>query len=164
MAITTRASVACIPIMIDTLTQRLRFRAAVVELLVPLQTALVRAGPVFLLTVGPIFIAQLYGKTLSTGDLVLVGFMATLLGPTSVGTTGLMTLSQVGIICGYLGLPFEAAFALFIAVDAVADPLRSVMLVLAINGATGAITPREDARARAAAPAEGAGPLPVPAD
>ncbi len=73
-----------------------------------------------------------------------------------------MTLSQVGIICGYLGLPFEAAFALFIAVDAVADPLRSVMLVLTINGATGAITPREAAVAEA--PAEGAGPLPVPAD
>jgi len=164
MAITTRSSVACIPIMIDTLTQKLGFRAAVVELLVPLQTALVRAGPIFLLTVGPIFIAQLYGKTLSTGDLVLVGFMATLLGPTSVGTTGLMTLSQVGIVCGYLGLPFEAAFALFIAVDAIADPLRSLMLVLTINGATGAITPREAAVAEAVTLPEVAGPLPVPAE
>lgn len=86
--------------------------------LLPDPAPLVRATPIFLLTVGPIFIAQLYGKTLSTSELVLVGFMATLLGPTSAGTIGLMTLSQVGIICGCLGLPFEAAFARFIAVDA----------------------------------------------
>ena len=50
-AIATRSSVAWIPIMIDTLTQKLRFRAAVVELLVPLRTALVRAGPIFPLPV-----------------------------------------------------------------------------------------------------------------
>ena len=157
MAITTRSSVACIPIMIDTLIQKLKFRAAVVELIVPLQTALVRAGPIFLLTVGPIFIAHLYGRSLSVGDLVLIGFMATLLGPTSVGTTGLMTLSQISIVCGYLGLPFEAAFALFIAVDAVADPLRSVMLVLTINGATAAITPREVVKPVAVSAAVAAG-------
>ncbi|WP_170149636.1 dicarboxylate/amino acid:cation symporter [Rhodoplanes roseus] len=141
MAIATRSSVACIPAMIDTLTERLGLRRDVVELLVPLQTAIVRAGPIMLFVVGPLFVAQLYGRVLDGSDLVFLAVVSVLLGLTTAGMSGITVLTQVGIVCGYLGLPFEAAFVLFVAVDAVTDTLRTVTLVFTIDAATASIAP-----------------------
>src|SRR5260370_17704003 len=89
MAIATRSSVTCIPAMIDLLTERLSFRRDVIELLVPLLTALVRAGPIVLYVVGPIFVAQLYGRALTVGDLAFIGILAALLGPATPRMAGL---------------------------------------------------------------------------
>ena len=143
MAVATRSSVACIPVMIDTLTERLNFRRDVVELLVPLQSALVRAGPVLLFVIGPIFIAQLYGKVLSPSDLIFLGVVAVMLGPMTAGMSGILVVAQVGVVCGYLGLPFEAAFVLFASVDAATDTFRTLSLVFTVNGAAAAIAPLE---------------------
>ncbi|MFK8253803.1 dicarboxylate/amino acid:cation symporter [Ancylobacter terrae] len=144
MAIATRSSVACIPSIIDLLSWRLRFSRVVVELLVPLQTALLRAGPIMLYVAGTLFIAQLYGRTLSASDLVLLGFSAVLLGLTTAGMSGVVVLSQMSVLCGYFGLPFEAAFVLFIAVDAVSDTFRTLTLVSTIAAATAAIAPQAE--------------------
>jgi Na+/H+-dicarboxylate symporter len=162
MAVATRSSVACIPVMIDTLTERLRFRRDVVELLVPLQTALVRAGPVLLFVVGAIFVAQLYGKPLSPTDLLFLGGVAVLLGPVTSGMTGILVVSQVGIICGYLGLPFEAAFVLFASVDAATDTFRTIALVFTVNGAAAAIAPPESPETQAE-PADALGTVEIAA-
>lgn len=141
MAIATRSSVACIPAMIDTLTARFGFRRDVVELLVPLQTAIMRAGPVVLFVVGPLFIAQLYGKTLTISDLVTVAALAVVLGVATAGMTGITVVMQMGVVCGYLSLPFEAAFVLFASIDAVTDTFRTLTLVITISGAIAAIAP-----------------------
>ena len=161
MAIATRSSVTCIPAMIDLLTERLSFRRDVVELLVPLLTALVRAGPIVLYVVGPIFVAQLYGRALSVGDLAFIGILAALLGPATSGMAGITIVAQVGIICGYLGLPFEAAFVLFASVDAVTDTLRTLILVFTISAATAAIAPIEPHPEHVYAPEEVIPPEPV---
>lgn len=145
MAIATRSSIACVPLMIETLAGELGFRRTVVELLVTLQTALLRVGPILLFVVGPIFIAQLYDKPLAVADVVFIGALAALLGPTTSGMTGVIVVAQTGIICGYLGLPFEAAFALFVAVDAVTDTIRTVAVVVSVSGATAAIAPAGEA-------------------
>lgn len=141
MAIATRSSVACIPVMIDLLSERLKFRRVVVELLVPLQTALLRAGPIMIYVIGTIFIAQLYGKELHTPDLVLLGFASVLLGLTTAGMSGIVVVSQMAVLCGYFAIPFEAAFVLFIAVDTISDTLRTLTLVSTITASTAAIAP-----------------------
>jgi len=141
MAIATRSSVACIPAMIDMLTERFGFRRDVVELLVPLQTAIMRAGPTVLFVIGPIFIAQLYGRALSLTDLATISALAIVLGIATAGMTGLTVVLQMGVICGYLSLPFEAAFVLFASIDTVTDTLRTLTLVLTISGAIAAIAP-----------------------
>ncbi len=161
MAIATRSSVTCIPAMIDLLTERLSFRRDVIELLVPLLTALVRAGPIVLYVVGPIFVAQLYGRALTVGDLAFIGILAALLGPATSGMAGITIVAQVGIICGYLGLPFEAAFVLFASVDAVTDTLRTLILVFTISAATAAIAPTEPHPEHVYAPEEVIPPEPV---
>lgn len=147
VAITTRSSVASIPWIINLLVERLNFSPRVVELLAPLQVALLRTGPIFLYVIGTIFIAQLYGRTLSVSDLFVLGFASTLLALTTTGMTGLVILSQMSVLCGYLQLPFEAAFALFVAVDAVSDTFMALSSVCTVTASTAAIAPRREAEA-----------------
>jgi proton glutamate symport protein len=141
MAIATRSSVACIPVMIELLSERLQFRRTVVELMVPLQTALLRAGPIMVYVIGTLFIAQLYGRELRPEELILLGLSSVLLGLTTAGMSGIVIISQMSILCGYFAIPFEAAFVLFIAVEAVSDTFRTLTLVSTITAATAAVSP-----------------------
>lgn len=141
VVITTRSTVASIPWIINLLVERLKFDQVVVELLAPLQAALLRTGAIFLYVGGVIFIAQLYGRTLSIADLTLIGVSSALLALTTTGMAGLVILSQMSILCGYLKLPFEAAFVLFVAVDAVSDTFMTISSVSTVTAATAAIAP-----------------------
>ena len=141
VVITTRSTVASIPWIINLLVERLKFNQVVVELLAPLQAALLRTGAIFLYVGGVIFIAQLYGRTLSLADLLLIGVSSSLLALTTTGMAGLVILSQMSILCGYLKLPFEAAFVLFVAVDAVSDTFMTLSSVCTVTAATAAIAP-----------------------
>ncbi|AZN98445.1 cation:dicarboxylase symporter family transporter [Mesorhizobium sp. M9A.F.Ca.ET.002.03.1.2] len=141
VAITTRSTVASLPWVINLLSERLRFSLVVVELLVPLQAALLRTGPALLYTSGVLFVAQLYGRPLSIPDLLLVGITSALLALTTGGMSSLVILSQMSIVCGYLKIPFEAAFALFVAVDAAVDTFMTLSSVCTVAASTAMIAP-----------------------
>jgi Na+/H+-dicarboxylate symporter len=142
LAVATRSSAACMPSMIDALSIGLRFKRERVELLVPLSISLLRIGPVLYYVCATMFIAHIYGRELSAGDLALVGAASVMAGCASAGMTGLVTVSLAGMVCGYLGLPFEAAFVLFLAVDPISDMLRTVVLVLGNAAAVALICDR----------------------
>jgi Na+/H+-dicarboxylate symporter len=133
MAVATRSSTACMPIMITSLVETLGFARSRIELLVPLGISLLRIGPVIYYVVATMFIAQLYGVHLGILQLGLVGIGSMLAGFASSGMSGLVTLSLTGLVCNYLRLPFEAAMALFIAVDPLCDMLRTAVLVVGNN-------------------------------
>ncbi|MEP9373433.1 cation:dicarboxylase symporter family transporter [Mesorhizobium sp. KR1-2] len=143
VAITTRSTVASIPWMIELLVERLQFNQVVVELLAPLQAALLRTGPILLYVTGTIFIAQLYGRPLSVADFALIGVSSALLALTTTGMAGLVIISQMSILCGYLKLPFEAAFALFVAVDTVSNTFMTLASVCTVTASTAVIAPRQ---------------------
>jgi Na+/H+-dicarboxylate symporter len=142
MAISTRNSTACMPNMIESLITRLRFSKSEVELLIPLGISILRIGPVVYYTVATLFIAQLYGRALTPNDILLVFGVSILAGIASTGMNSIVAVAQTSVVCTYLGLPFEAAFVLFVAVDPVADMLRTAMLVIGINGVTTLICSR----------------------
>ena len=142
LAIATRSSVTCMPAMIEALVQRLSFAKAKVELLVPLSVSMLRVGPILYYACATLFIAQLYGRTLAPQELALLLAASVLAGFASAGMTGLVTLSLTSMACGYLGLPFEAAFILFLAVDPVCDILRTTVLVIGNTAAVSIICPR----------------------
>jgi len=123
LAIATRSSVTCMPAMIVALVQRLSFAKAKVELLVPLSVSMLRV-------------------TLSAQELGLLLMASVLAGFASAGMTGLVTLSLTSMACGYLELPFEAAFILFLAIDPICDILRTLVLVIGNTAAVAAICPR----------------------
>ncbi|TGV52338.1 sodium:dicarboxylate symporter, partial [Mesorhizobium sp. M2D.F.Ca.ET.160.01.1.1] len=59
-------------------------------------------------------------------------------------------LSQMSIVCGYLKLPFEAAFALFVAVDAAVDTLMTLSSVSTVAASTAMIAPSHRERTQSA--------------
>jgi Na+/H+-dicarboxylate symporter len=142
LALATRSSATCMPIMIESLADRLGFARSRVELLVPLAVSLLRTGPVVYYVCATLFIAQLYGRALSPADVAVVMAASILAGFASAGMTGLVTVSLVGMTCTYLGLPFEAAFILFLAVDPICDMLRTLVLVIGNQAAVSLICPK----------------------
>lgn len=142
LALATRSSATCMPIMIESLADRLGFARSRVELLVPLTVSLLRTGPVVYYVCATLFIAQLYGRSLSPADVAIVMSASILAGFASAGMTGLVTVSLVGMTCTYLGLPFEAAFILFLAVDPICDMLRTLVLVIGNQAAVSLICPK----------------------
>jgi Na+/H+-dicarboxylate symporter len=142
LALATRSSATCMPVMIESLADRLGFARSRVELMVPLSVSLLRIGPVIYYVAATVFIAQLYGKSLGPAELAVVLSASILAGFASAGMTGLLTVSLVGLTCSYLGLPFEAAFILFLAVDPICDMLRTLVLVIGNNAAVSLICPR----------------------
>lgn len=142
LALATRSSATCMPVMIETLADKLGYSRAKVQLLVPLSISLLRVGPVLYYVCATLFIAQLYNRSLSAGDIMLVLAASTLAGFASAGMSGLVTISLTGMACGYLGLPFEAAFILFVAVDPLSDMLRTLVIVISNTAAVSLICPR----------------------
>ncbi|OXJ22617.1 sodium:dicarboxylate symporter [Burkholderia sp. HI2714] len=142
LALATRNSAACMPSMIESLAGGLGFARSRVELLVPLTISLLRVGPVVYYVCATLFIAQLYGHSLGVVEVVTVLLASVLAGFASAGTTGLVTVSLVGMTCAYLRLPFEAAFILFLAVDPICDMLRTLVLVIGNAAAVCVICPR----------------------
>jgi Na+/H+-dicarboxylate symporter len=142
LALATRNSATCMPSMIEGLTDQLGFSRSRVELLVPLSVSLLRIGPMIYYVCAAMFIGQLYGKPFGALELAIVVFASVLAGFASAGMSGLLTVSLVGLTCRYLGLPFEAAFILFLAVDPVCDMLRTLVLVLGNSAAVTLICPR----------------------
>jgi Na+/H+-dicarboxylate symporter len=142
LALATRSSATCMPIMIESLVDRLGFARSRVELLVPLTVSLLRIGPVVYYVCATLFIAQIYSRALSPVEIGIVLMSSVLAGFASAGMTGLVTVSLIGMTCAYLGLPFEAAFILFLAVDPVCDMLRTLVLVIGNTAAVAVVCPR----------------------
>jgi len=142
LAIATRSSATCMPVMIESLADRLGFARLRVELLVPLSVSLLRIGPVLYYVCATLFIAQLYGRPLGFGEVLLVIAASVLAGFASAGMSGLVTISLTGMACAYLGLPFEAAFILFVAVDPLCDILRTLVIVIGNTAAVALICPQ----------------------
>ncbi|MBV8474157.1 MAG: cation:dicarboxylase symporter family transporter [Hyphomicrobiales bacterium] len=130
VAIATRSSVACIPTSIDALVDGLGYDRAHVELMVPLGVTLFRYGPILYYAFSTVFVAQLYSTQTSFAVYVLMALGAMLTGLASAGTTGVLTISLLGVIFQPLGLPLEAALALLITIDPIIDIFRTVTIVL----------------------------------
>ncbi len=142
IAVATRSSATCMPSMIEALADKLNFARTRVELLVPLSVSLLRTGPTLYYVAATLFIAQLYDRSLTFPEVGIVVMVSVLAGFASAGMSGLVTLSLVGTTAGFLGLPFEAAFILFVAVDPICDIARTVLIVIGNSAAVAAVCPK----------------------
>lgn len=141
LAVVTRSSAVCMPAMIEALVDKLGFARLRVELLVPLSVSILRTGPILYYICATLFIAALYGRALTLQEIGLVAIVSILAGFASAGVSGVVTLSMLGTTSAYLGLPFEAAFILFIAVEPVCDIARTVLIVIGNCAAVTVICP-----------------------
>jgi Na+/H+-dicarboxylate symporter len=142
LGVATNNSATCMPAMVSGLVNSLNFARSRVELLVPLSISLLRMGPVAYYICGTLFIAALYGRPITAVDVGLLMLVSIMLGFASAGMAGIVTISLIGTTCSYLGLPFEAAFLLFAAVDPVCAMARTAVTVIAGCAAVAAICPK----------------------
>lgn len=124
IAISSRSALACIPYAQDALV-KLRFDRSSVELMVPLSFTVNRIGSILYYSIATLFIANVYGVTLGVTGLLIVLFGSILAGLASAGTTGVLTVATVAVVCDLLALPHEAVIVLLIAVDPIMDMIRT---------------------------------------
>jgi proton glutamate symport protein len=148
LAVTTRSSVTCIPSAIDALTRNLKTPSIGTELVMPLGVTMFRFGPAFYFSICTVFVAQMYGTDLGITDYIFIVFASILAALASTGTTSVLTISLVSMVCVPLKLPFEAALALFIAADPFVDSFRTLAIVYGNCAAsvlvTGGESPTDD--------------------
>lgn len=124
VAVSSRSSLACIPYAQEAL-HKLKFDKSGVELTVPLSFTVNRIGSIVYYAIATVFIANIYGAPMGLTGLVVVLFGSVLAGLASAGTTGILTVATVAVVCDLLKLPSEAVLVLLIAVDPLMDMIRT---------------------------------------
>ena len=135
IAISSRSSLACIPYSQDALV-KLGYNKDAVELTTPLSFTVNRIGSIVYYAIATAFIAGIYDLHLGVAGLVVVLFGSILAGLASAGTTGILTVATVAVVCDLLKLPSEAVLVLFIAVDPLMDMIRTASHVIGNMGVT----------------------------
>jgi len=124
VAISSRSSLACIPYAQEAL-HKLHFDKGGVELTVPLSFTVNRIGSIVYYAIATVFIANIYDAPLGVTGLLVVLLGSILAGLASAGTTGILTVATVAVVCDLLKLPSEAVLVLLIAVDPLMDMIRT---------------------------------------
>lgn len=129
VAFSSRSSLAAIPAMIDGATNGLGLPAEVSSFFVPLAAAVFRAGAGVAGTIGTLFLARLYGVSLTSAQLVTVGVTVVL---TSFSVPGIPGGSIVVMLPALLaaGIP-DAGLALLLGIDTIPDMFRTATNVTA---------------------------------
>lgn len=140
----TRSSFATLPTSIKALEQKLGFYERSTNLFMSLGMTLGRFGNIIYFAIAAIFVAQLYGVNMDIGRYVIVVVGSLFAGLATAGASGIATLNLLSIVLGPLGLPIEAVLIIFIAIDAIADPLRTMLIVLTNMAANALIVPKAD--------------------
>lgn len=146
LSLATSSSLACIPSAISTLTDGLRFDRQTTQLVTPLSITLCRFGSVVYFALATMFVAQLYNKELGAIDWAIITVVSILAGMATSGATGVLTLTMLDIVLNPLKLPLEAVLILFIAIDPILDPLRTLGIVHTGMAATALIVNQDGSR------------------
>jgi len=139
LALATSSSLACLPAAISSLSEDLGFDRQTTDLVTPLSITLCRFGSVAYFGAAALFVAQLYQKEIGLATLLIILVGAILAGMATSGVTGILTLTMLGLVLDPLRLPLEAVLVLFIAIDPLMDPLRTLGIVHTGMATTAAI-------------------------
>ena len=130
VALTTRNSLACIPLAIEALKGELRLDPGLTHLVTPLGINIGRFGCTAYYAIAAVFVADLYQVDMTPVVIAIIVLASALAGFASAGTTGVLTLSLLLLVLQPLDLPLEAVLVLLIAVDTIIDPFRTLAIVM----------------------------------
>ena len=128
----TRNTLVCIPIALETLKDDLKVKRQPCDLFIPLGFATVRFGTILYFIVATLFIGTLMGRPFSVLDLGMVAVFSTVASFATLGLNGIAALSPLAVVLRPFGLSYEVAVPLMIVVDPIAELFR-VMLNVTIN-------------------------------
>ncbi|MEM9003712.1 MAG: cation:dicarboxylase symporter family transporter [Cyanobacteria bacterium P01_F01_bin.86] len=129
LALATTSSLACLPAAIASLSENLRFDRQTIDLVTPLSITLCRFGSVIYFAAATLFVIQLYQKPLTIGTIMIVVVGSILAGMATSGVSGILTLTMLALVLDPLKLPLDAVLVLFVAIDPLIDPFRTLSIV-----------------------------------
>ena len=144
LAFGTRNGFATLPSALDALHEKLNFDQSSTNLLVPLGLTICRYGNVLYFAIATIFIVQLYNTSLGLSGMTMVLIGTVFAGMATSGATGVVILSMLAIVLEPLNLPLDAVLVLFIAIDPIVEPMRTVITVHSSCSAASLIGNRPD--------------------
>jgi proton glutamate symport protein len=150
LALGTRNGFATLPSALDALHEKLNFDQTSTNLLVPLGLTICRYGNVLYFAIATIFITQLYNTSLGLPGMAMALIGTIFAGMATSGATGVVILSMLAIVLQPLKLPLEAVLILFIAIDPIVEPMRTLITVHSSCSAASLIAHRPETPAHPA--------------
>ncbi len=143
VAFSTASSNATLPVTLRTAEERMGSEDSVHAFTLPLGATINMDGTAFMQGCATVFIAEVYGIPLSTGDFLTVVLMATL---ASVGTAGVpgAGLIMLSMVLSEVGLPIEG-IGIILGVDRILDMCRTAVNVCGDLTATVVVAKSEGA-------------------
>jgi Na+/H+-dicarboxylate symporter len=123
VAFSSRSSLAALPAMIDSARTRLGMSDEITGFFLPFATAMFRIAAPFSMTAGAVFVARLYGITLSPAQLGTVLLTAVLTSFSAPGIPGGSIIVMVPVLTS-IGLPIEG-LGILLGVDTIPDIFRT---------------------------------------
>jgi Na+/H+-dicarboxylate symporter len=127
VAISSRSSLAALPAMIEGARERLKLPDEITSFLLPLAASVYRVGAALGQTTGVIFIAQLYGVTLSVPQLATVALTAVATSFSVPGIPGGSIVIMAPVLMA-AGLPVEG-IGILLGADTIPDMFRTTLNV-----------------------------------
>jgi Na+/H+-dicarboxylate symporter len=149
VAISARSSLAALPAMIDSSRTVLRLPEEVASFFLPFASATFRVGATLGLTTGAVFIAQLYGITVTSAQLVTIVLTAVITSFSIPGIPGGSIIAMVPVLAS-VGLPIEG-IGILLGVDTIPDMFRTAANVTGQLTAATVVARDVGAREQAAA-------------
>ena len=156
IAFSTSSSNATLPVTIECVEENLGVSEEVSSFVLPLGATINMDGTALYQGVAAVFIAQVYGLSLTVGDQITIVLMATLasIGAAGVPGIGVITLTMV---LQTLGLPLEG-IALILGVDRILDMCRTTVNITGDASAALVVAATEGELKRPPREGEGASP------
>lgn len=123
VAFSSRSSLAALPALIDSATTRLGLPEEVTGFLIPLATVVFRVGGVLGVTTGAVFIARLYGISISPQQLATVVATGVVTSFSIPGIPGGSIVAMAPVLAS-IGLPIQG-LGILLGVDTIPDMFRT---------------------------------------
>jgi Na+/H+-dicarboxylate symporter len=128
----TRNSLICVPLALETLKSDLKVKNEPCDLYLPIGIATIRFGTILYFVIATLFMGVLMGRQFHPSDLALLAVFSVGASFATIGVSGLAALAPLAIVLRPFGLSYEVAVPLMIIIDPLADMVRT-MLNVAIN-------------------------------
>jgi proton glutamate symport protein len=132
LAASTRNSLICVPLALETLKHDLKVQDEPCDLYIPIGIATIRFGTILYFVIATLFMGILMGRHFTPLDLGLLAFFAVAASFATIGVSGIAALAPLAIVLRPFGLSYEVAVPLMIIIDPLADMVRT-MLNVGIN-------------------------------
>jgi proton glutamate symport protein len=125
-----RNTLVCIPLALETVTQRFHIARQPSDLYIPLGFTAVRFGSIVFFCVAALFMGMLLGRSFGPLDILLIAALSVVASFATIGVGGLAALAPLAAVLRPFGLSYELAVPLMIVLDPVINMVRVMINVL----------------------------------